>query len=137
MSNIYWRSESVLICSASVFRLYRLINKNISSSISTSKTVILPLLTVLILLHLFFLLPQELEVPCEKNICPWKSSRYLLFATSEECVSCKKLIPLLENFSRRHSNILIFFSMFKPIDITREELSYYPFSKKICNWFVI
>ena len=44
-----------LTCTASVFGLYGFININISSSISTSRTIILPLLSVLILLQLFFL----------------------------------------------------------------------------------
>ena len=43
-----------LTCTASVFGLYGFININISSSISTSRTIILPLLSA-ILLQLFFL----------------------------------------------------------------------------------
>ena len=51
MSNIRSSSQRVLTCPASVFGLYRFINKNISSSISASRNIILMLLSVLILLY--------------------------------------------------------------------------------------
>ena len=97
--NIRSSSQRVLICSALVFGLYRFIHNNISSSISASRNIILLLLSVLILSYLIFLFPrkpittpQEFVVPWEKNICPWKSSRHLLCASSVECVSCKNMI---------------------------------------------
>ena len=55
MSNIRSSSQRVLTCSASVFGLYRFINKNISSSISASRTIILSLLSVIIYCKIYCL----------------------------------------------------------------------------------
>ena len=59
-----------LTCTASVFGLYGFININISSSISTSKTKILPLLSVLIFLQLILLFPRKSIITPEVFVIP-------------------------------------------------------------------
>ena len=109
-------SQIILICSVSVFTLWRLIRTNVSSSISASTTRILPLLSFFILSALIYLLrkypiiaPQEFAVPFEKNNLSLKLSRQLMTVSWDEWVSCKYNIPLFAVFSLKYSNILIRF----------------------------
>ena len=74
MFNIRSSSQRVLTYSASVLGLYRYINKNTSSSISASRTIILPLLSVLVLLYLIFLFPRKPIITPQEFVVPFSLS---------------------------------------------------------------
>ena len=113
-SNNRSSSQSVLI--VLLLALYKFTNIKGSFSIVTSAIGILLLLSLLVLpTEVFFIVMnpimtwQELVVPREKYSCRLNSLCHSLWEFSEECVSYKNIIPLLQILLFKYSNISIRF----------------------------